>query len=97
MSWINSFLYYSPRIFEIAGLESNSAFLSSIGIGLINLIFTIIGMYLIDRTGRRSLLKIGSFGYIMSLSMIAISFIYSLEGFFVPLFLFMFIASHAFC
>tara|TARA_Y100000992_G_scaffold218211_1_gene150892 strand:- start:2912 stop:4222 length:1311 start_codon:yes stop_codon:yes gene_type:complete len=95
MSGINAFLYYAPRIFEIAGLESNSAFLSSIGIGLINLIFTIIGMYLIDRTGRRSLLKIGSFGYIISLSMIAISFIYSLEGFFVPLFLFMFIASHA--
>ena len=95
LSGINAFLYYAPRIFEIAGLESDSAFLSSIGIGLTNLIFTTLGMYLIDRTGRRTLLKIGSLGYIISLSMIAISFIYNWEGIFVPLFLFMFIASHA--
>ena len=54
-----------------------------------------LGMYLIDRTGRRKLLKIGSIGYIISLTMIAISFIYNWEGVFVPLFLFLFIASHA--
>tara|TARA_B100001057_G_C22839401_1_gene946466 strand:+ start:530 stop:1846 length:1317 start_codon:yes stop_codon:yes gene_type:complete len=95
LSGINAFLYYAPRIFEIAGLKSNSAFLSSIGIGLINLIFTILGMYLIDKMGRKTLLKIGSVGYIFSLSMIAISFIDNWGGIFVPLFLFVFIASHA--
>jgi MFS family permease len=95
LSGINAFLYYAPRIFEVAGLKSDSAFLSSIGIGIINLIFTLLGMYMIDRTGRRTLLKIGSIGYIFSLTMIGVSFLLSWKGIFIPLFLFIFIASHA--
>lgn len=95
LSGINAFLYYAPRIFEVAGLKSDSAFLSSIGVGIINLIFTLLGMYMIDRTGRRTLLKIGSIGYIFSLTMIGVSFLLSWKGIFIPLFLFIFIASHA--
>jgi len=95
LSGINAFLYYAPRIFEAAGLKSDSAFLSSIGIGLVNLIFTILGMYLIDKTGRKTLLKIGSVGYIISLSMVGLSFLLNWEGVLIPLFLFVFIASHA--
>ena len=48
LSGINAFLYYAPRIFEIAGLKESSALLSSIGIGITNLIFTLLGLYLID-------------------------------------------------
>jgi len=95
LSGINAFLYYAPRIFESAGLKSDSAFLSSIGIGLVNLIFTMLGMYLIDKTGRRTLLKIGSVGYVISLSMVGLSFLLNWEGFLIPLFLFAFIAAHA--
>lgn len=94
-SGINAFLYYAPRIFEEGGLGESTALLSSIGIGLINLIFTLIGINLIDRLGRKSLMYIGSVGYIISLSLIAASFLLSWEGLALPIFLFVFIASHA--
>lgn len=94
-SGINAFLYYAPRIFEIAGLQQSSALLSSIGIGITNLIFTYIGMMMIDRFGRRQLMFIGSIGYIISLSLVAIAFYLEIKGMAVPIFLFMFIASHA--
>jgi len=95
LSGINAFLYYAPRIFEAAGLEESSALLGSIGIGVANLIFTLLGLYLIDKAGRKPLMYIGSIGYIISLSLISIAFINSWEGYSVPLFLFIFIASHA--
>ena len=94
-SGINAFLYYAPRIFEEGGLGESTALLSSIGIGLINLIFTLIGINLIDRLGRKTLMYIGSVGYIISLSLIAASFLLSWEGLALPIFLFVFIASHA--
>lgn len=94
-SGINAFLYYAPRIFEEGGLGESTALLSSVGIGLINLIFTVIGINLIDRLGRKTLMYIGSVGYIISLSLIAASFLLSWEGLALPIFLFVFIASHA--
>ena len=95
LSGINAFLYYAPRIFGEAGLGAKTALLSSIGIGFINLIFTLIGVYLIDRLGRRKLMIFGSIGYIFSLSMVATSFYLNWTGLAVPGFLFLFIASHA--
>ncbi|OAV44532.1 sugar porter family MFS transporter [Lewinella sp. 4G2] len=94
-SGINAFLYYAPRIFETAGLEKSSALLSSVGIGVVNLAFTLLGLSLIDRFGRRQLMYIGSVGYIVSLSMVALAFGLGWQGWYVPLFLFVFIAAHA--
>lgn len=94
-SGINAFLYYGPRIFKAAGLEESSALLSSVGIGAINVIFTLIGIALIDRLGRKQLMYIGSIGYIVSLSLGALSFFLDWGGLAVPIFLFMFIAAHA--
>lgn len=94
-SGINAFLYYAPRIFELAGLGEKTALLSSIGIGVANLIFTILGVFLIDRLGRKSLMYIGSIGYIISLSMVSMAFFFEWKGMAVPGFLFLFIASHA--
>ena len=94
-SGINAFLYYAPRIFEAGGLGESTALLSSVGIGLINLIFTLIGISLIDRLGRKVLMYIGSVGYIISLSLIAASFLLDWGGMALPVFLFLFIASHA--
>jgi MFS transporter, SP family, arabinose:H+ symporter len=94
-SGINAFLTYSPRIFEAAGLESNAAFLSSVGIGVINVLFTFVGMALIDRLGRKQLMYIGSVGYILSLSMVVLSLSYGWKGMALPLFFFLFIAAHA--
>ena len=95
LSGINAFLYYAPRIFEAAGLEESAALLSSIGIGVTNLIFTLLGLYLIDTIGRRLLMIIGSIGYIISLSLVSIAFLQGWQGISVPVFLFLFIASHA--
>ena len=94
-SGINAFLYYAPRIFESAGLDSGSALLSSVGIGLTNLIFTLVGMSLIDISGRKKLMYIGSAGYILSLSMVSLAFFFDWKGMTVPGFFFLFIASHA--
>lgn len=95
LSGINAFLYYAPRIFQSAGLDQSASLLSSIGIGITNLIFTLLGLYLIDRLGRKTLMYFGSVGYIISLTMVALAFIYAWEGIMVPIFLFLFIASHA--
>lgn len=95
LSGINAFLYYAPRIFEEAGLAQNTALLSSVGIGVVNLLFTLLGVMLIDRLGRKTLMLYGSFGYILSLSMVTAAFYFDWGGISVPLSLFVFIASHA--
>ena len=95
LSGINAFLYYAPRIFESAGLGESTALLSSIGIGAVNLLFTLLGVFLIDRLGRKQLLLYGSIGYIISLSLVAAAFFLNWGGIWVPVFLFLFIASHA--
>jgi MFS transporter, SP family, arabinose:H+ symporter len=94
MSGINAVLYFAPRIFEMTGLGAKAALLQSVGIGVTNLIFTFVGLRLIDRLGRRTLLLIGSFGYILSLGLVAWAFFtehYSI----VPICIFAFIAAHA--
>jgi len=94
LSGINAVLYFAPRIFELTGLEENAALLQSVGIGVTNLLFTFVGLWLIDRLGRRTLLVIGSFGYIGSLGLCAWAF--STENFgIVPACIFAFIAAHA--
>jgi len=93
-SGINAIIYFAPRVFEMAGIGKDGAFLSTVGIGVINLLFTIIGWYLIDRFGRRSLMYIGSIGYIVSLGLIAYSF-ETKDTAFISYYVFLFIASHA--
>ncbi|WP_297764518.1 sugar porter family MFS transporter [uncultured Muriicola sp.] len=94
-SGINAFLYYAPRILEEAGLGASTALLSSIGIGVTNMVFTLLGIYLIDRMGRKQLMYIGSAGYIVSLTLVACAFFFDWEGMAVVIFLFVFIAAHA--
>ncbi|MGB2758312.1 MAG: sugar porter family MFS transporter [Maribacter stanieri] len=94
-SGINAFLYYAPRIFEEAGLGESTALLSSVGIGVTNLIFTLLGVFLIDKLGRKTLMYFGSIGYIISLSLVAMAFFLNWSGMAVPIFLFLFIAAHA--
>ncbi|MEL6276765.1 MAG: MFS transporter, partial [Bacteroidota bacterium] len=95
ISGINAVIYYAPRIFGMAGLEESASLLASVGIGAVNLAFTIAGMLLIDRAGRRSLILIGSIGYIISLGAVAYAFYTGITGVFVHIFLFLFISSHA--
>jgi sugar porter (SP) family MFS transporter len=95
VSGINFLLYYAPRILEEAGFAKDNSLLSSISIGLMNLIFTFVGLWLIDRIGRKTLLIIGSFGYIISLSMVAYGFYMHSAPTFMLVFLLLFIAAHA--
>ncbi len=94
LSGINAILYFAPRIFELTGLGAKAALLQSIGIGVTNLVFTFVGLWLIDRLGRRTLLYIGSFGYIASLGLVAWAF-FTEHFSIVPVCIFAFIAAHA--
>lgn len=95
LSGINFIIYFAPRVFGLAGLDANASLLSTTGIGVVNLVFTILGMLLIDRCGRKKLMLIGSVGYIVSLSAVAWAFYSNAGGMPVVLFVFLFIASHA--
>lgn len=95
LSGINFIIYYAPRVFELAGLDASSSLLSTAGVGVINLVFTMLGIYLIDKAGRKTLMYIGSIGYIVSLAVVAWAFDSGSGGAIVVFFVFTFIASHA--
>jgi len=97
VSGINAIIYYAPRIFEMAGLGAHSSLLSTVGIGMVNFIFTLLAINIIDRVGRKLLMLIGSVGLICSLLLVAFTF-YSghFNGFAIPLYMMVFIAFFAF-
>jgi sugar porter (SP) family MFS transporter len=95
LSGINFILYYAPEILSKIGLGAKESLLNSIAIGGTNLIFTFVGLFLIDRLGRKTLMIIGSLGYIISLSMVAYAFNTGAGPAFLMSFLLLFIASHA--
>ena len=95
LSGINFIIYFAPRVFGLAGLDASASLLSTTGIGVVNLVFTILGMMLIDRLGRKTLMLVGSIGYIVSLGAVSWAFYSDAGGMLVVLFVFLFIASHA--
>lgn len=94
VSGINAIIYYAPRIFEMSGAGTSTALLATVGIGAINLVFTLLGLILIDRAGRKALMYVGSFGYIVTLGMTAYGFASGQFALVLP-FIFAFIAAHA--
>lgn len=68
LSGINAILYYSNYIFASAGFSSTSAALQTVGVGLVNLLATFLGMSLIDKLGRKTLLLIGAIGMTVALA-----------------------------
>ena len=97
VSGINAIIYYAPRIFEMTGLGESSALLSTAGIGIVNFIFTLLAMRVIDKFGRRTLMLIGSIGLIITLGLVSRAFYTeSFGGMAVPVFLFIYIAFFAF-
>ncbi|UZD23661.1 sugar porter family MFS transporter [Algoriphagus halophytocola] len=96
LSGINAIIYFAPRVFEMAGISTENALISTIGIGVVNLLATFLGLYLIDRIGRKKLMYIGSVGYIISLSLMAYNFLGTgIPSSWLPFFVFAFITSHA--
>jgi sugar porter (SP) family MFS transporter len=97
VSGINAIIYYAPRIFEMTGLGRTSSLLSTVGIGAVNFIFTLIAINFIDRIGRKTLMLIGSIGLIATLGLVAQAF-YSnnFSGWAVTVYLLVYIAFFAF-
>ncbi|WP_396636384.1 sugar porter family MFS transporter [Maribacter sp. R77961] len=95
LSGINFVLYYAPEILEQAGLGGKESLFNSIAIGIVNLIFTIIGVRLLDKLGRKQLIIIGSFGYIISLVMVGLCFQFDLGSTLTLTFICSFVAAHA--
>lgn len=97
LSGINAVIYYAPRIFQMTGLGTDSALLSTAGLGLVNFAFTLMAMNFIDRYGRRTLMLIGSVGVIATLGMVSSAFyLQQFNGYLVPICLFVYIAFFAF-
>jgi SP family galactose:H+ symporter-like MFS transporter len=72
---INTVIYYAPKIIQSAGISSASgAILTTAGIGLVNVLMTIVSMWLIDRIGRRPLLLTGIAGMIVTLTVLGWAF-----------------------
>jgi len=97
VSGINAILYYAPRIFAMTGLGKNASLASSLGLGVVNFVFTLIAIRFIDSTGRRKLMFIGSFGLIFTLGLVSYSFFkQSFSGYYIIVYLSLFIAFFAF-
>jgi len=95
-SGINAIIYYAPRILEMTGLGTQTALLSTAGIGIVNFLATLLALSMIDRMGRRKLMLIGSFGLILTLGLVARAFFVQSFGIWVPIYLFVYIAFFAF-
>jgi sugar porter (SP) family MFS transporter len=74
LSGINALWYYLPAIFTMAGAGPRAAMILPVGLGVVNLLVTMLGLALIDRFGRRKLMLAGSIGYIVSLGSTAWAF-----------------------
>ena len=97
VSGINAIIYYAPRIFEMTGLARSSSLLSTVGIGAVNFLFTLIAINFIDRIGRKTLMLIGSVGLIATLGLVAQAFYYQhFNGWGVTVYLLVYIAFFAF-
>ena len=97
VSGINAIIYYAPRIFGMAGLGKSASLISTVGVGLVNFIFTMIAIRFIDSIGRRKLMLIGSFGLILTLGLVSYSFYAkNFEGYYITCYLLLFIAFFSF-
>ncbi len=96
LSGINALIYYTKRIFEMAGAQGTSAMFQSVIVGFTNLVFTMAALVVIDHFGRKKLMLVGSIGYIVSLSVVAWGFKSGSGGSIVLIGFIVFIAAHAF-
>lgn len=97
VSGINAIIYYAPRIFEMTGLGRSSSLLSTVGIGVVNFLFTLIALQFIDRIGRKTLMLIGSVGLILTLGLVSQAFYtQNFSGWAVTVYLLVYIAFFAF-
>jgi MFS transporter, SP family, arabinose:H+ symporter len=93
---INAIMYYAPEIFKQVGAGTNASFTETIIVGLVNFIFTILSLWLIDKVGRKTLLIIGS--AIMTISLAVVGFEFHVtqpNGTLILIFILLFVAAFA--
>jgi SP family arabinose:H+ symporter-like MFS transporter len=96
MSGVNAVFSYAPMIFEKSGAGRQAAFMSAVFVGLVNLLFTILAVWLMDRIGRRPLLMAGALGMTLShITLMLTSHFNNFEGILVLIAILVFIASFA--
>lgn len=69
---INVVLYYAPRIFENMGVGSDAAMVQTVVMGVVNIVFTLVAIFSVDRFGRKPLLIIGSIGMMIGMAALSI-------------------------
>ncbi len=79
-SGLNTVIYYAPTIFENSGLGSSSSALATVGVGLVNMLMTLVGMSMIDKFGRKTLLLGGSSVMALSLGVLAVDLSMGTDG-----------------
>lgn len=102
LSGINAILYYAPMVMQETGAGENASYLMSIAVGFMNLVATMTALTVIDKLGRRTLMLVGSIGYLVSLGFLTFV-MFRFEGHFtsgssvlVLIGILVFIAAHAF-
>jgi sugar porter (SP) family MFS transporter len=70
---INTIIYYAPTLLTNVGFGASGAILANVGIGAVNMLFTLPGMYLIDRAGRRPLLLYGAVGMCVAMILLTVT------------------------
>ncbi len=93
---INVFLYYAPEIFKaVAGANADIALLQTIVVGVVNLVFTVIAIWTVDKVGRRPLMLIGASGMGLSLAAIGLAAMFKMVGAWLLIFMLSYIACFA--
>jgi MFS family permease len=96
LSGINAILYYAPRLLELSGVFREGAMLQSIIIGLTNLSFSMLGLLIIDKVGRKTLIAIGALGMAFCQAMVARGFaLEAFHGYYMLIFLMGYVAFFA--
>jgi sugar porter (SP) family MFS transporter len=96
MSGVNAVFSYAPMIFEKSGAGIQASFMSAVFVGLVNLLFTVLAVWLMDKIGRRPLLMAGALGMTLShITLMITAYFYNFEGIFVLIAILFFIASFA--
>ncbi|MCO6478028.1 MAG: sugar porter family MFS transporter [Phaeodactylibacter sp.] len=92
---INAIMYYAPEIFKEVGAGANSAFMQTVIVGVINVLFTFVAIWLVDRVGRKALLLFGGAGMGISLGIVGLAFFFNLGGYVLLIFILTYVACFA--
>ena len=92
---INAIMYYAPEIFKAVGTGTEAAFQQTVIVGVINVAFTFVAIWLVDKAGRKALLLGGGAGMAISLLLVGLAFYFNWADYFLLVFILLYIACFA--